>query len=125
MCRRWARESRGGGGRWGWGRGGRGGARRGWGARGGGRGGGGGVGRWPEAVEEEPNDSPQLATVVGVPGAVDGLFQRAGDRDWYQFAARKGRKVTARAMTRSLGSPCDVVLRLTRADGSPLAGSKP
>ena len=83
------------------------------------------VGRWAEVVEEEPNDTPATATVVALPGAVDGRLGRAGDRDWYQFGARKGQKIIAKGMTRSLGCPCDAVLKLTRPDGGVLAESKP
>lgn len=82
------------------------------------------AGEWDESVESEPNDAPDSATALAIPSAFSGRLEPARDRDWFQLAAKKGQRLTFAARTRSLGSPCDVVLRLYRPDGSGLAESK-
>lgn len=74
-----------------------------------------------EQLEQEPNDSPERSTPVKLPGAIDGRFAAKGDRDFYQFEGKKGERFLFRGQTRSLGSPCDLFLRLHNADGGVLA----
>ena len=76
-------------------------------------------------TEKEPNDTPAKATKISLPGEFSGSFGKAGDRDSYEFTARQGERVEFRAATRSLGSPCDLVLQLDAADGKRLARSNP
>ena len=75
--------------------------------------------------EREPNDTAAKATKVSLTEAINGRFDRAGDRDCYQFPAHKGERVEFRAATRSLGSACDAVLQLDSTDGKRLARSNP
>ena len=76
-------------------------------------------------AEVEPNDDPTRdAALLTAPFTVMGLFQKSEDRDCYRFAARKGDRVTIESSSRSIGSPCDVSLRLLRENGSTLAASK-
>ena len=75
----------------------------------------------PEQLEQEPNDSPEASTQVKLPGAIDGRFERRGDRDFYQFEAHKGDRFLFTGQTRSLGSPCDLFMRLYNAEGGVLA----
>jgi hypothetical protein len=83
------------------------------------------VGEHDEVIEVEPNETPQQATPVeAVPVALDGRLERPGDRDYFQFAGKKGQRLSFAARTRSLGSPCFVRLRLLKPDGSSLAESK-
>ena len=77
-----------------------------------------------ESVESEPNDTPLAASHLIVPSAVSGRLESAGERDVYQFPAKKNQRLVFRARTRSLGSPCDVLLQAYRPDGSKLAESK-
>ena len=77
-----------------------------------------------ETIEAEPNDAPESATPVALPAAVSGRFESPGDVDVYKVALRKGQRWVFRARSRSLGSPCDVVLQVLRRDGSELAESK-
>jgi hypothetical protein len=74
-----------------------------------------------EQLEQEPNDSPDKSTPVKLPGAIDGRFAARGDRDFFQFEGKKGERFLFRGQTRSLGSPCDLFLRLHNADGGVLA----
>lgn len=73
-----------------------------------------------ECVEFEPNDSPEAASPMTVPGAINGRFAAAKDRDYFQFEVAKGQRLSFAGKTRSLGSPSDLFLRLFKADGSKL-----
>src|SRR5207245_2703704 len=53
-----------------------------------------------------------------------GTFAKPHDRDIFQFPAKKGDHILVRSKTRSIGSPCDLFLRLAKANGSKLADSK-
>ncbi len=74
-----------------------------------------------EQLEQEPNDSPDKSTPVKLPGAIDGRFGVRGDLDYFQFEGKKGERFLFRGETRSLGSPCDLFLRLYNAEGGVLA----
>ena len=84
------------------------------------------VGERDEAVEAEPNDSPESATplTTAPPLAFNGRFDQPGDRDFYRLAAKKGERRIFSARTRSLGSPCDVRMQLLSPGGKKLAESK-
>jgi hypothetical protein len=74
-----------------------------------------------EQLEAEPNDSPDSATKVTLPGAMNGRFEVAGDVDYFQFEAKKDQRLVFTGQARSLGSPCDLFLRLYNAEGGVLA----
>lgn len=74
-----------------------------------------------ESLECEPNDSPAEATTASVPGAFNGRIDKPGDQDHFRFHARKGSRVHCAAVTRELGSPCDLFLSLHAADGAQIA----
>jgi hypothetical protein len=76
-------------------------------------------------TEKEPNDTPAKATKISLPGEILGTFSKPGDRDRYEFTTVKGERLEFRAATRSLGSPCDLVLQLDSTDGKRLARSNP
>ena len=82
------------------------------------------LGDGDESVEAEPNDTPQTASPLPVPSAASGRLDKPRDRDFYQLAAAKGQRLVFTARSRSLGSPCDVLLRLYKPDGARLAESK-
>lgn len=79
----------------------------------------------PEILEREPNDSVSKAMKVARTDGLNGRFDKADDRDCYQFAARKGERLEFRAATRSLGAPCDAMLEIQSADGKTIARSNP
>lgn len=66
----------------------------------------------PEAIEVEPNDAAKVSTPVTIPAAVNGHFHSKGDRDYYTFAAMKDQLLSFRAISRSLGSPSLLYMRL-------------
>ena len=75
----------------------------------------------PEFSETEPNDDRKTATRVEFGGNLNGRLQKPGDVDHFVFRAKAGQSARFTAFARRLGSPADVVLRLTQADGSQLA----
>jgi hypothetical protein len=75
----------------------------------------------PEVIESEPNELAQTATKIALPAAINGRFTQPKDRDYYEFAVEKNQRLVFRAKTRSLGSPCDLLMQLQNADGSRLA----
>ncbi len=79
----------------------------------------------PESIEREPNDTAAKATRISLTNSIKGRFDKSSDRDWYEFAARKGERYEFRAATRSLGSPSDAVLQIHSADGKRIARSNP
>ena len=76
--------------------------------------------QFPELLEVEPDDTPETATKVLVPSVVNGRFARPKDRDWFEFPAAKDQRLVFSGRTRSLGSPCDLFMRLFNADGKQL-----
>jgi len=76
-----------------------------------------------QVQESEPNEKPAQATKISLPTGINGRFEKVRDRDYYQFAAEKGQRVTFEAKTRSLGSACDVSLRLVDSADAQLAES--
>jgi hypothetical protein len=83
------------------------------------------IGDLDETVEAEPNDSPDHATPLEWPAAISGRLQASGDVDYFKLALRKGERVSFAAATRSVGSPCDLSLKLLRKGGDVVARSKP
>ncbi|MBC8353010.1 MAG: PPC domain-containing protein [Planctomycetes bacterium] len=75
----------------------------------------------PEAIEAEPNDSSKVSTPVTIPAAVNGHFHSVRDRDYYTFAAMKDQSLSFRAVSRSLGSPSLLYMRLFDAADKQLA----
>lgn len=76
------------------------------------------VGDADQALEQEPNDTLEQAAAIC--RAVSGRFDKPKDRDLYRFEAEKDQRLVIAARTRSLGSACDVLLNILKADGSTL-----
>ena len=79
------------------------------------------VGNLPEEIEIEANNERELATSVTLPCAVNGRFAQEGDRDYFRFPATKDQRLLFRAVSRSLGSPSMVVLRVHDGEGKQVA----
>ena len=82
------------------------------------------VGEAPNAYDAEPNDMPSQANEINLPSAINGRFEKPNDRDWYAVNLTKGDRVRFTGATRTLGSPCDLMLRVTDAAGKTLAKSE-
>jgi hypothetical protein len=79
------------------------------------------AGQFPELMEVEPNDTPEAATKIPIPSVANGRFARTKDRDWYEFSAARDQRLIFSGRTRSLGSPCDLLMRLFDGNGKQLA----
>ncbi len=74
--------------------------------------------------ETEPNDDRAKAAVFNMPAVLNGRFAQPDDRDWFAVTLAKGDRVKFIGATRTLGSPCDLMLRVTDAAGETLAESE-
>ncbi|HVR36480.1 MAG TPA: hypothetical protein VMS21_11580, partial [Methylomirabilota bacterium] len=79
------------------------------------------VGVHEETIEEEPNDTREQAGALTLPVTVSGRVGSAGDVDWFKFAVKQGEHFVFEALANRLGSPLDVLLTLTDAQGTVLA----
>jgi hypothetical protein len=74
-----------------------------------------------EMSETEPNDDRKTATHIEFGTNLNGRFQKPGDVDHFVFHAKGSQTARFSAFARHLGSPADVVLRLTQTDGSQIS----
>lgn len=79
----------------------------------------------PELVEQEPNNTPQQATRLPVPGGVSARFGEKNDLDHFRFAGKKGQKLAIEALTFEVNAPTEVYLRVLDMKGAELAKSNP
>lgn len=76
-----------------------------------------------EVLEKEPNDNLKQPTRVTLGANLNGRFEKEDDVDRFIFTAKKGQKFTFDAVTRSQGSPTDLVMELQNAAGKRLSQS--
>ena len=72
-------------------------------------------------TEREPNNENSSAQLLQTPVDVSGGFNTPGDRDVYEFTATKSERFVFQGRTRSIGSPCDLFLRLESTNGTKIA----
>lgn len=86
------------------------------------------LGRYPEVVEQEPNDDPGAAQALAIPSTVNGRVwtsRPAGrdarasraDQDVYRVHARKGQRLIFDVTAQQLGSPLDSIIEVLDANG--------
>lgn len=75
----------------------------------------------PEALEQEPNNSPGAAQKVTLPVILNGRINRPDDWDVFQFAGKSNDLVVAEVYARRLDSPLDSMVKLSDAAGTLLA----
>ncbi len=75
----------------------------------------------PQITELEPNNSAAQGTTISLPTVLNGRFEKADDRDWFQFDADKDERWIFRSRSRSLGSPCDVFFEIRDEAGKEVA----
>ena len=63
------------------------------------------VGDLTEAIESEPNDSPDQATEIQLPVVVNGRCDRAADVDHFQFTAGAAQRVIISCRARRIDWP--------------------
>ncbi|MFM9959879.1 MAG: PPC domain-containing protein [Planctomycetaceae bacterium] len=73
----------------------------------------------PTAIEVEPNDTLETATLVAtkVPATLNGVLGKPGDVDWFAFELAKDQKLRIQGFARTIGSAADLELVLFNADG--------
>ena len=79
----------------------------------------------PQATEQEPNNTPDKANVITVPGGISAMFGGKNDLDHFKFAAKKGVKYAITALTHEINTPAEVYFRVLDAKGAELAKSNP
>lgn len=79
----------------------------------------------PETVEQEPNNTPDKANPLPVPGGVSARFGEKNDLDHFKIAAKKGQKLAVTALTFEVNSPAEVFVRVLDAKGAEVAKSIP
>jgi hypothetical protein len=90
------------------------------------------LGRYPERLEIEPNDSLETAQKLVIPSTVNGHIWKSGgtldasarssraDEDLFRFTARKGQKIVFDITAQQLGSPLDSIIEVLDATGRPV-----
>jgi hypothetical protein len=73
-----------------------------------------------ELLEQEPNNDPSAATVLGVPGIANGRVQTPGDVDCFTIAAAKDQSFDLDLRASRLGSPLDGVVVVLDPSGKEL-----
>jgi len=81
-----------------------------------------GVSELPVHIESHSSDRNE-ATAMELPCVASGMLAAPGERDRFQFTAKKGTPLRFRAITRSLGSPAVLSLAILDAAGKQLAAS--
>ncbi|HWB07651.1 MAG TPA: PPC domain-containing protein [Pirellulales bacterium] len=71
--------------------------------------------------ESPANDTPDAATIVSVPFALDGCFERPGDEDWFQFVVAKDAAVSITCEPKDAGMPTLPCLELFDHAHQPVA----
>lgn len=79
----------------------------------------------PESLELEPNDKPDQANKLPVPGGASARFQGKSDLDHFKFATKKGQRYAVVARTAEVNSPAEVYLRVLGPNGKEVGQSDP
>jgi hypothetical protein len=81
------------------------------------------VGDGTELVEAEPNDTPEQATIIAAPCAVNGRIgspSSGSDIDLFRFDAKAGQQWIIETQAAQRGSPADTRIEVLHADGRPV-----
>jgi hypothetical protein len=80
------------------------------------------VGNLAETLEAEPNDAPESATALAVPGTVGGrIYSATGeDADHFRFDSKAGQTWVVETDAQRRGSPVDTVIEVLDAAGKPV-----
>lgn len=72
------------------------------------------VSKYPLVADKEPNDTPEQAQKVSVPSEIYGRFLKPGDRDVYQFHAKKGENFWLQIFSERDGQSLDPYVKLEK-----------
>ncbi len=81
------------------------------------------VGAAEEYLEREPNDTPEQSNRCTLGAQLNGRFDRAGDVDRFSFDAKAGQRFEFAGVSRQVGAPTDLMLRLYDAAGNQVAAA--
>ncbi len=76
----------------------------------------------PVVLDSGSNDDWSNAQTITTPCEVNGWFEKARDRDWYRFSAKKGERLSVELLGDRLGSDIDLQLAVFAV---PSTGKKP
>jgi hypothetical protein len=74
-----------------------------------------------EILEIEPNNTQPQAQRVTLGQSINGRFEAAGDVDRFSFTATQGQRFLFTGITRELGSPADLLLRMLDGTGNQIS----
>lgn len=77
----------------------------------------------PNAMEAEPNNTFEQATVAEFPASMNGILQDPGDVDVFRFKATKGQVFEVECLGRRIRSPIDPVMNIYKGTGEGIAGN--
>jgi hypothetical protein len=77
-----------------------------------------------QATEAEPNNAPKTASRVNLGEDLNGRLETQDDVDYFVFHSPAGEYVRFTSLSRRLGSPADLALRLLKSDGNALASAE-
>lgn len=75
----------------------------------------------PQFLEAEPNNTAETANRIELTHDVNGRLDQPGDVDRFVFAAKKDESYTFTGVTRTQGSPADLLITILKSDGGQLA----
>ena len=79
------------------------------------------VSSFPNVYEVEGHSKPENAQLIDqhLPVALNGIIKTEGEKDCYQFSAKKGERYRVRVYAQTLGSKLDPFVWIRPADGNP------
>ena len=81
------------------------------------------VDRFPAVADKAAIDSARKGLPVQLPATLVGTIDRAGQADYYRFAAKAGQEIGAQVFANAIGSKLDPDLEIADAGGRVLAAS--
>ncbi len=82
------------------------------------------VSNTPEALEQEPNDTPGQANVISLGHGINGRFMMPGDVDCFRLSATAGQRFLFQGIARRRGSPVDLKMQLLDSNGNVVANAE-
>ncbi|MEZ5939785.1 MAG: PPC domain-containing protein [Planctomycetaceae bacterium] len=74
----------------------------------------------PQVLEREPNGAIEQANEAALGASISGRCDEPGDIDYYVIAGKKDQQFRFIGMTREIGAPVDLSMRMLKADKSAL-----
>jgi len=82
------------------------------------------VGRRPEAIEVQPNDSVGQAQPINLESVVNGRIEKGGDVDCYRLRLNAGQRVVVEAFADRLDAPWRAVVEVRDPEGRAIPGER-